>query len=261
MRRLVSNIRRPFAIVPAVAGLMTLAPAVSRGSIIYYATRSAFDAAEPGLPVQGFSSANLYGQPFVILPNGLNSATNNSVFVAGSILPGLTISTLHPGSASNALEVYGLSIGNSWFGDTLVLSFAPGVSAVAEDAFANTSYGPSFAGNITEEIFNGSTTLGARTFSEAADGSVFIGVSSTTLPITSVELSWTSDGDASTFTSNIAFGTPASAAPEPSTFALLALGAALIGFRIAPSHPLGTALLRASPCRARMFGARRAYRV
>ena len=95
-------------------------------------------------------------------PNGISNSTNDSVFSAGSILSGLTIGTLHPGLQSNALEVYQGSIGNYWVGDTLVLSFAPGVSAVGEDVFANTSYGPSFAGNIMEEIFNGSTPLGAK---------------------------------------------------------------------------------------------------
>lgn len=226
-----------------MAGLLPMAPARSHASLSYYNTRSAFDAAEPGLPVQSFDSANLSGQPYATQPNGINSATNNGVFSTGSILPGLTLGTLNPGAQATALEVYSggpvgtKSIGNNWFGDTLVLTFGPGVSAVAEDAFANASSGLSFAGTITEETFSGSTVLGSKTLTEAVGGSVFFGVSSSTLPITSVEITWGGDNDASTFVSNVAFGT----APEPSSFvgaAVFSLLALWFGPRKISNHVL-----------------------
>ena len=193
--------------------LMTMAPAVSQGGVVFYTNQAAFYAAEPGLPVQSFDGANLFSQAFVTQTNGLNRATSNAVFDAGSILPGLTISTLAPGIQSQALIVDGggpvgaISVGNNWFGDTLVLSFAPGVLAVGENLFANTGYGTSFAGNNTEEVFNGTTSLGSITVSNAAGGYDFIGVSSTNLPITSVQFTWDGDGDGITFVSHIAFGT------------------------------------------------------
>lgn len=193
-------------------GLMTMAPAVSQGGVVFYTNQPAFNAAEPGLPVQSFDSANLFSQPYVYETNGLNSVTANAVFASGTILPGLTISTLSPGLQSTALIVYGggpvgaISVGNNWFGDTLVLSFAPGVSAMAEDLFANTAASTSFAGNNTEEVFNGTTSLGSITVSNAAGGYDFIGVISTNLPITSVQFTWDEDGDAITFVSHIAFG-------------------------------------------------------
>lgn len=212
MQRLILSIRRSVAIMIAVGGLMTTAPAVSQGALVFYITRGLFNAAEPGLPVQSFDSANLFNQPYVFETNGLNSATSNAVFAAGSILPGLTLSTLNPGAQSTALIVYGggpvgtKSVGNNWYGDTLVLSFAPGAFAVAADIFANTSGGPSYAGNITAEMFNGTTPLGSKPLTETAGGSVFLGVSSTTLPITSVEITWGGDNDATTYVSSIAFG-------------------------------------------------------
>jgi len=180
---------------------------------VFYTNQAAFYAAEPGLPVQSFDGANLFSQTFVTQPNGLNSATSNVVLTAGSILPGLTISTLAPANQSQALILDGdgpvgaISVGNYTFGDTLVLTFAPGVLAAGENLFANTGFGTSFAGNNTEEVFNGTTSLGSITVSNAAGGYDFIGVTSTNLPITSVQFTWDGDGDGITFVSHIAFGT------------------------------------------------------
>ena len=198
---------------------LTLAVAANvagAAELTFFATRSDFDAAEPGLPVQSFDSANLLGQPYVTQASPLSAATNDAVFAKGSILRGLTIRTLHPGSVSTALIVYGggpvgsISVGNNWYGDTLLLSFVPGVTAVAEDVFANTASGPSFAGPITVQIFAGGKSLGARSFKEAAGGSVFVGAASATA-ITRVAITWGGDNDATTFVSNVAFGTPAAA--------------------------------------------------
>jgi len=196
---------------------------VLKGSLIFYTTRSSFDAAEPGLPVEGFNNANIASGSLALQSSPLGSATNDSVFSSGSILPGLTISNLSPSLASNGLIVYGggaisggsTSVGTNWFGDTLVLTFAPGVSAVGTDVFAATSPGQTLAGDFTEDVYNGSTQLGSMTFSEAKGAFGFIGVSSTT-PITSVNLLYTTD-DATTFVDNIAFGSPTASVPGSPT--------------------------------------------
>jgi hypothetical protein len=185
------------------------------GSIQFFATRSAFDLAAPKVPTQGFDGAKLDGQPYVIQANPLNWATNDAVFSKGSILPGLKISTRHPGQAATALIVYAggpagaTSVGNNWFGDTLVLSFPNGVTVVGETVFANTSAGPSFAGQITEQVFHGSRLLASKTVRETAGDDVFIGATSPAMTITSVRISWASDQDATTYVSGISFGTPA----------------------------------------------------
>jgi hypothetical protein len=167
-----------------------------------------------GLPLQSFDSANLFGQTFVYRASPLTSMTNDAVFAAGSILPGLKIKTLRPGSVSTALLVYAggpvgaTSVGNNWFGDTLVLELNPAVSAVCGTVFGNTAAGPSFAGKISVAFFSGKRILGGKTFSEAYNSYVFFGVSSSTLPITRVQITWASDEDADTFLSNFEFGTP-----------------------------------------------------
>ncbi|MGD0960019.1 MAG: hypothetical protein ABSB19_09440 [Methylomonas sp.] len=189
-------------------------PSISQGSVIFYTTPSSFATAEPGLPAQGFSGANLFNQPYVDQANFLSSTTNDAVFPLGSILPGLTISTLNPGLASNALVVYAGAIGNNWFGDTLEMSFAPGVSAVAENYFASVAGQSPIATSFTENVYDGATLLASNTFNGAANYTNFFGVSSTT-QITKITIANNYDSDASTFVGNIAFGPTQAPLPSP----------------------------------------------
>ncbi len=64
------------------------------------------------------------------------------------------------------------------------------------------------ASGIQVQFASGTKLLGSQTFTEAAGGSAFVGVAAASLAITSVLITWASEGDADTFVSNIAFGTP-----------------------------------------------------
>ena len=185
------------------------------GSLTWYASQAAFDSAEPGLPVQSFDSAH-FNPPYALIANHLNADTNDGVFAPGDILPNLDIYTKRPGSPSNALIVYGggpvdtVSVGNNWYGDTLILSFPSAVTAVGETVFGATSGGPSFAGKIHEDVFSGSKRLGGMTFREQTGGSVYIGVAAPrATPITQVRITWQCCNDATTYVSSLAFGSPA----------------------------------------------------
>jgi len=202
----------------ALAILFALACGSAQAGILtFYPTRDAFNAAEPGLPVQSFDGANLYGQSYVTQANPLTPSTNDAVFSTGSILPGLWIKTQHPGSESDALLVYAggpvgaVSVGNYWFEDTLVLDFRNGVSAVAFNLFGNTAASTSFAVDIYVQFLSGKRPIGAKTFHEGTGQFIFLGVSSAGYPITRVLITWASDEDSDTFVSDIAFGTPAPA--------------------------------------------------
>ena len=222
---------RLIAAMSAMAGLFVMSPAVGGGaSLVFYTSASGFNAAEPGLPVESFNNANVTSGTILLESSPVSSATSNSIFAGGSILPGLTVSNLNP-KLTPGLIVYGngaifggtKTIGTNWFGDSLVLSFAPGVSAVAADVFAATSPGQTLAGSFTADVYNGSTLLGSTSFTEDKGAFGFFGVSSSTR-ITSVNLLYTTD-DATTFADNIAFGgsaPPPSAVPEPSTFIICA---------------------------------------
>ena len=211
--------------------LLSIAPSICQASpITYYPNRAAFNAAKPGLPVEGFSAARFSGNCYPgsvycygFQPSPLNRSTNHAFFSANTILPAITITTLLSESQGNqnllvlnngAVKTGGTkSVGTSIFGDTLVLKFSPGVLAVAADLFAcceDTSPPvPTDAGDFTARFYNGTTLLDSRTFSEAAGAFGFLGVSST-VPITSIQILYNSN-EAVTGVDNLAFGS----APAP----------------------------------------------
>ena len=191
------------AVLMAAAGFATSASGVSAAlPLTYYPSRAAFNAAEPGLPLEVFQPINW---PAVI-PAPLSSTTNNGDFVPGSILPGIDISNKNTQSKATGLYADSSSVACNWFADPMILSFSPAVSAVGADFFAS-SGGSSWAGSFTAVIYNGTATLGVATFSEGAGQTTFFGLTST-LPVTSIEISFhpTTDVDWAPHVENIAFG-------------------------------------------------------
>lgn len=209
--------------------LLSIAPSICQASpITHYPNRAAFNAAKPGLPVEGFSAARFTGNCYPgsvycagFQPSPLNRSTNHAFFSANTILPGITITTLLSETQGNenlivlnngAVKNGGTkSVGTNNFGDTLVLKFSPGVLAVAADIFAcceDTSPPvPTDAGDFTVRFYNGTTLIDSITVSEAAGGFGFFGVSST-VPITSIQILYTSN-EAVTGVDNVAFGSAA----------------------------------------------------
>jgi hypothetical protein len=229
MENLIQSLHRRSAAAAMVAiALLGITPCISQASpITYYSNRAAFNAAKPGLPVEGFSAARFSGNCYPqseycagFQPTPLNSSTHYAFFSANTILPGVTITALLPtGQESQNLTVFNdgavktggtKSVGTGNFGDTLVLKFSPGVLAVAADIFAccENASPPVLtdAGDFTVSFYNGTTLLDSKTFSEAAGGFGFFGVSST-VPITSIQILYTSN-EAVTGVDNVAFGPP-----------------------------------------------------
>lgn len=114
------------------------------------------------------------------------------------------------------------SIGNNWFEDPLTLTFAPGVFAVGAQAYASTGFSPSFAGSVTEYVYNGATLLGQTTDSELAGGTMYFGVTST-VSITRIRFVWDGNSDGIPFINNIEFASAATI-PLPATLPLFATG-------------------------------------
>ena len=176
--------------------------ALPASSLTYYTSRTAFNTAAPGLPLQVF-------QPLfspAVIPAPLSSTTNNSDFVPGSILPGITISNQNAASYSTGLYVAGSSVACNWFGDPLVLSFAPSILAFGADFFAS-SGGSSWAGTFTAALYNGKKKIGTARFKEGAGQTTFFGATATA-PITKIVVSFfpSTDVDWAPHVENIAFG-------------------------------------------------------
>ena len=225
------TLRRSAVAAMVAIALLSIASSICQASpITYYPNRAAFNAAKPGLPVEGFSAARFTGNCYPgsvycagFQPTPLNSSTNYAFFAANTILPGVTITALLPnGRESQNLTVFNnravqtggtKSVGTGNFGDTLVLKFSPGVLAVAADIFAccEDTSPPVLTdgGDFTVSFYNGTTLLDSKTFSEAAGGFGFFGVSST-VPITSIQILYNSN-EAVTGVDNVAFGS----APAP----------------------------------------------
>jgi hypothetical protein len=190
--------------------------ALQASGLTFFTSGASFDAAAPGLPLEDFSGLG------VAIPR------SSPLFAPTS---GLEITTLNPGMVSTALQIDGTAssakaVGTYWFQDTLILEFAPDVSAVGEDVFGNTNPGPAVAGSVQEDVYDGTTLLGSKSISEAAGVGGYIGVTSTTANITSIRLlfSPTADVDSNTLVTDVAFG---STTPEPGSLALLSAAAAL----------------------------------
>jgi hypothetical protein len=219
---------RTIVVLGSVASLTSLAPSPSHASVLTYCpTRTAFDGAAPGLPVQDFQPITDPG----LIHSPLSNSSNNTDFPPGNILPGITFS-----ASGGDLYIFNGALSTFTFERKPIMSFAPGVAAVGLDWFGSTgSPGGGKAGDFTAQMFNGATLLGTQTLSEPANATGFFGVSSTT-DISEIDITFQATcttsgcdaGDANPFIDNIAFGPPTlTPIPEPTSLTLfLSAGAA-----------------------------------
>lgn len=192
--------------------LTTAAPL--RAAVTFYTDRTTFTAAAPGLSIDPFNT------PFAFPPypnlvfhtRPVTPTTNDSLFPAGCILPGLSITTQNPVFESQAIkcEAAGsgtMSVGTGTFQDYLILNFSPAVAAVGADVFGHVYPGPVFPGDCEVRVYNGSTQLGYTDPTLPSSGPGFVGVISPTANITKITLLFnpTADVDANTLVRNVTF--------------------------------------------------------
>ncbi len=192
----------------AVIGVLTINPAASHAAT-FYTDETSFNSAAPTATAIGFG--------------GLTNGYYSSLAVSG-----VTFTSVHPLFSSEAMVVYNGLVGNATFGDTLVLSFGSGVTAVGTNIINQIAEpgGPTHSAPITEEVYAGSTLLGQKTVTETSG---FFGVTSAT-DITKITFFSDCNEDCSSLLSNLSVATQASATtPLPAALPLFATGLGVMG--------------------------------
>lgn len=196
-------------------------------ALIVYTDRASFNAAQSGLPVEGFESVPDLG--IVGFAGPLDAATNNGIFSPGDILPGVTIMNQNLGGGADALVGLGWSAGfgnpsnivlANYLVDGLDLFFS-NANTVGFDVW-------SLLGGATVDVSVyglGNTLLG--TYSIASGGG-FFGAYNNAGNITRINLFDPSGGAEGA--DDIAFGT--ASVPEPATILLFGIGLMAAGQRL-----------------------------
>ena len=129
------------SVLIASASLLAFASA-AQAATVTYATRVAFDAANPGVATETFEAANVadgYADNFT---GPLNAATSNALFATGAVLPGFSMSTTladgSPGSnniyvANNYGGVPGKVVSSNYYAENILIDFSTTVTAFAID--------------------------------------------------------------------------------------------------------------------------------
>ncbi|MDB6030647.1 MAG: protein sorting domain, cyanobacterial subclass [Verrucomicrobiales bacterium] len=193
-------------------------------SLSYYNARSSFNTANPNLPVEDFEEGRVSGVQGEIFNAPLSSASLNSVFLSGEILPGVTFNN-SPGASAGGLflakpgyaHLFSKALSVADPSDNLEILFSQRTMAVGLDFFALNS-----SSSFDLNIYGAAGLLGTASVTARTDGvPFFFGVSSTD-PIT--RLSIDTLGGPLELIDNVAF----SSVPEPSCFVLLGLVGVLI---------------------------------
>jgi hypothetical protein len=199
----------------------SISSSLAAPSLSFFSGRSAFETANPGLPTENFEEGRIAGLQGDAVSGPLSSTSQNNVFSAGEILPGVSFSSSPSGAGlflakpgygnlpSKALSVFDVE-------DSMEIHFGQGALAVGLDLFALNLASP-----FELNIYGAEGLLGTASVNARADGvPSFFGVSSSSA-IT--RLSIDSLGGPLEFVDNVSF----SPVPEPSVISFVALSGLL----------------------------------
>lgn len=203
-----------------MAGLLLLVVMTGQvqASLVTYSNRTAFDAAHPGLAVEDF-------QDISDISDALDG-TNITPGVSFSLTIGTDAYLAGPGQSSNSTTAIGVNTPRAagW-----LLTFSTPVDAVAFDVFQNDGGGSQFGVPIDAivEVYGSSGLLGSFLTTIPSGSAGFVGVFSTTDLITSLSVN---NFDSFDVIDDVEFGIGGtSTVPEPTSAALLGIGACLAG--------------------------------
>ena len=193
--------------VPPVRPLVPASASRASRALTYYSSRAVFDAAYPGLPIEGFENGSMAEATIGTIAHPLDQFSSNAYFDPGDILPGIQFRS----SADHGGEEIAV-LGNQFAGnpsktavantfvDSYRIIFNPPVEATGMDV-------QSFMGSGTCQVDIYDTNgLVASTTSLGDASGVFWGVSSDTDPIVAIVI--TDLGSGAEGADNIAFQSP-----------------------------------------------------
>lgn len=191
---------RAAAVSPATPALP-----VVQGSLTTYTSRTVFDTAHPGLPIETFAATSVPANGVLGCPGPFNSATNNACFTPGAIRPGISVE-ITPGGGDLVVltpPFFGVpcvSVGPAFFMDASELHFTPPVEAVGFDFESNTGV------PFTIGVFGPGGSLGTATHSGGIPGA-FWGVDTSDAGGIS-RITFSAPGENGELVCNVAFGQP-----------------------------------------------------
>lgn len=230
-----------FAVHGAAApgpGPQAPAPAPPIPGLNVYSSRTAFNQAAPGLPVEDFEEGNVPPSSVVPCPSPLDNSSSNSCFAPGDILPGIRFQANPNANPADGIALVGpglvgatsKGIVANYFVETFDIIFiGGGVNAVGMDLLHY------FSSPVTVTITvygSGSTVLGVTAASATSAGQ-FWGVISQQ-PITSINIASTvgPSGDGAEGVDNVAFGTTGVPAPLLRSAGVAMVAVVLLGIGV-----------------------------
>lgn len=213
------------SLVLTVLAVLVLAPPAD-ALLIFYNNRAAFDADNPGLPIEDFEEARIGPGGVAAMNGNLDKFTNNAFFLPGEIIDGLRLRESPPRGVEG-LAITGANFGApgatksvfaNFFADTLNLTYYNNdTTATGMDLrslFAASTFDIQIRG--VGDVLLGTTTSVASTLG------TFWGVRSTTDIITRINIS-SRTGQAEGV-DNVACCRPGPQVPEPASLLLLSTG-------------------------------------
>lgn len=186
----------------------------AQAAVVFSTSQGAFLAANSGLTLETFESANVAAGTDTAVAGPISSATNNAAFAPGDLAAGFVLTTTDGG-------VYvgrdiggnpGAVVSSNLFAENMNIGFGPAVTAIGIDLlqwFGND-------GGWALEIYDTADTL-LGSFATAAGS--FVGITSDV----AIGRLFLNKPDSGAVIDNLRFGSKGASVPEPSTLLLVGL--------------------------------------
>ncbi len=186
----------------------------AQAAVVFSTSQGAFLAANSGLTLETFESANVAAGTDTAVAGPISSATNNAAFAPGDLAAGFVLTTTDAGVyvGRDVGGNPGAVVSSNLFAENMNIGFGPAVTAIGIDLlqwFGND-------GGWALEIYDTADTL-LGSFATAAGS--FVGITSDV----AIGRLFLNKPDSGAVIDNLRFGSKGASVPEPSTLLLVGL--------------------------------------